>query len=111
MEPVYARVDGRKVFAGWVKGEVFEKEITGRSIFRNSNSWGTEKDVVEELSRRGVERIRLVRKDTGEVLEIPLEKFLERAFVLELPGKPPQLLCQLKHFAVVRGSCVHHPAL
>lgn len=103
MEPVYTKIEGRKIFAGWVKGKVFEKEITERSIFRNSHSWGTEKDVVEELARRGVEKIRLVRKDTGEVLEIPLERFLERAFTLKLPGKPPQLLCQLKHFTVVRG--------
>jgi hypothetical protein len=32
-EPVYARVDGWKIFAGWVDGKVFEKVITERSIF------------------------------------------------------------------------------
>jgi hypothetical protein len=30
---VYARVDGRKIFAGWIEGKVFEKVITERSIF------------------------------------------------------------------------------
>lgn len=104
MEPLCTKVNGRKIVAGWVKGKVFKKVVTERSIFRNSCSWGTEKEVVEELVRRGVETIRLVRKDTGETLEIPLSEFLEHAFLLELPGKPPQLLCQLKHFVVVRGS-------
>lgn len=94
---------------GKIKGEVYEKHITERSIFRNSHSWGTEQDLVEELARRGVEVIRLVRKDTGEVLEIPLQKFLEHAFTLRLPGKPPQLLCQLRHFRVVsRAQVVAH---
>lgn len=88
---------------GKIKGEVYEKHITERSIFRNSHSWGTEKDLVEELVRQGVETIRLVKRDTGEVFEIPLAKFLEHAFILRLPGKPPQLLCQLRHFRVV--SC------
>lgn len=101
MEPVYANIDGRKVFVGWVKGRVFEKEITERSIFRNSRSWGTEEAVIAALVQRGVETIRLIRKETREVLEIPLAEFLERAFCLELPGKPPQLLVQLKHFRVV----------
>ena len=85
---------------GRIRGKTYERTITERSIFRNSHSWGTEKEVIEELVRRGVERIRLIRKDTGEILEIPLEKFLKRAFTLKLPGKPPQLLCQLKHFTV-----------
>ena len=97
-EPLYTKVDGRKIFAGWVDGKVFEKEITERSIFRNSLSWGTEKEVIEELERRGVEMIRLLHKDTGEVLEISLAEFLAHAFLLALPGKPPQLLAQLKHF-------------
>ena len=110
-EPVYARVDGRKIFAGWVDGRIFEKEITERSIFRNSHSWGTEKEVIEELLRRGVETIRLVRKDTGEVYEIPLSKFLARAFTLNLSGSE-QLLCQLKHFEKVPGAvCVRDPHL
>ncbi|MBC7218223.1 MAG: hypothetical protein H5U36_08845 [Candidatus Caldatribacterium sp.] len=99
-EPVFTEVEGRKIFAGWIDGEVFEKEITKRSIFRNSKAWGTEKEVIEKLKSRGVRVIRLIRKDTGEVLEIPLFKFLERAFPLRLPGKPEQLLVQLKHFAV-----------
>lgn len=85
---------------GKVRGEVYEKTITERSIFRNSHSWGTEREVIEELQRLGVKTIRLVRKDTGEILEIPLSTFLKHAFTLRLPGKPPQLLCQLKHFAV-----------
>lgn len=89
---------------GKIKGEVYERHITERSIFRNSQSWGTEKEVFEELLRRGVKRIRLLRRDTREVLEIPLEKFLEHAFTLHLPGKPPQLLCQLKHFIAQGGS-------
>jgi hypothetical protein len=96
-EPVYARVDGWKIFAGWVDGKVFEKVITERSIFRNSHSWGTEKEVVAELLRRGVETIRLLRKDTGEVLEISLQKFLAHAFSINLTGSE-QLLVQLKHF-------------
>ena len=96
-EPVYARVDGRKIFAGWIEGKVFEKVITERSIFRNSHSWGTEKEVVAELLRRGVETIRLLHKDTGEVYEIPLQRFLACAFTLNLSGSE-QLLAQLKHF-------------
>lgn len=100
-EPIFTVVDGRKIFAGWVDGKVFEKEITERSIFRNSKAWGTEREVIEELGHRGVRVIRLIRKDTGEVLEIPLSKFLKRAFSLRLPGKPEQLLVQLKHFAIV----------
>ncbi|MGB9553542.1 MAG: hypothetical protein ACP5Q4_09895 [Candidatus Caldatribacteriaceae bacterium] len=83
---------------GKIKDDVYEKAITERSIFRNSNSWGTEKEVLEELRRRGVKVIRLLRRDTREVLEIPLGEFLEHAFTLHLPGKPPQLLCQLRHF-------------
>jgi hypothetical protein len=97
-EKVYLWVSGRKILVGWMKGKVFEKEITERSIFRNSLSWGTEKEVIEELERRGVEMIRLLHKDTGEVLEISLAEFLAHAFLLALPGKPPQLLAQLKHF-------------
>ena len=96
-EPVYTKVDGRKIFAGWVKGKVFEKEITERSIFRNSLSWGTEKEVIEDLERQGIETIRLLCKDTGEVLEISLQKFLAHAFSINLTGSE-QLLVQLKHF-------------
>ena len=97
-EKVYLWVSGRKILVGWMKGKVFEKEITERSIFRNSLSWGTEKEVIEELERRGVETIRLVRRDSGEILEIPLAGFLEHAFLLKLPGKSEQMLVQLKHF-------------
>jgi hypothetical protein len=42
--------------------------------------------------------IRLVRRDSGEILEIPLAGFLEHAFLLKLPGKSEQMLTQLKHF-------------
>ncbi|MGQ9623529.1 MAG: hypothetical protein ACUVTO_08905 [Candidatus Caldatribacteriaceae bacterium] len=100
-EAVFTDIDGRKTSTGWVDGKVFEKEITERSIFRNSHAWGTEKEVIEKLKQRGVKVIRLIRKDTGEVLEISMEKFLKRAFSLRLPGKPEQLLVQLKHFEVI----------
>ena len=97
-EKVYGWVSGRKILVGEVDGRVFEKEITAKSIFRNSQSWGTEKEVIEELKRRGVEVIRLKRRDTGEILEIRFSVFLEHAFSLKLPGKREQMLTQLKHF-------------
>jgi len=103
---VYGWVSGRKVLVGGVEGRVFEKEMTAKSVFRSSQAWGRERKVIEELKRRGVEGIRLKRRDSGEILEIPLAGFLEHAFSLKLPGKREQMLTQLQHFkkAVIRWS-------
>ena len=101
-ETVFANIEGRKIFAGFIRNEVFEKEITERSIFRNSRSWGTEKEVIDKLKKRGVKKIRLLKKDSSEVYEISLDDFINHAFILDFPGKPEQLLVQLKHFDVVK---------
>jgi len=102
-ETVFANIEGRKIFAGFItEGRVFEKEITERSIFRNSRSWGTEKEVIDKLKKRGVKKIRLLKKDSSEVYEISLDDFINHAFILDFPGKPEQLLVQLKHFDVVK---------
>ena len=87
MERVYTEVEGRKVFLGFVEDGVFRKDVTQRSIFRNSTAWGTEKSVIEKLKEKGVKIIRLSFLDTGEVLKIPLERFQKCAFSLRLPGK------------------------
>jgi len=112
-ELVFSNVEGRKIFVGWIDGEVFEKEITERSIFKNSRSWGTEKEVINRLKNREIKKIRLYKKDSNEIFEISLSKFLDRAFLLDFPGKPEQLLCQLKHFDLVeeRSDAVYSTAL
>ena len=112
-ETVFANMEGRKIFVGWIEGEVFEKEITERSLFRNSRSWGTEKEVIDKLKKRGVKKIRLLKKDSNEVYEISLADFINHAFILDFPGKPEQLLCQLKHFdsAKERNDALYPTAL
>ncbi len=112
-ETVFANIEGRKIFVGWIEEKVFEKEITERSIFRNSRSWGTEKEVIDKLKKRGIKKIRLYKKDSNEIFEIPFSKFLDRAFILDFPGKSEQLLCQLKHFDLVeeRSDAVYSTSL
>ena len=81
-----------------VRGEwSFYREVTTRMMFRQFDAWSIQETLIPVLRDDGVAYIYQFVKDTGEMLRISLEDFLEKSVERDF-GEGKQLYVSDKYF-------------
>jgi len=70
---------------GTLENNVFTKKVRrSRHFLRVLQAWGTDKTTLLDLKRQGCKTVRLIEKETAQVLEAPLERILSEGIERDL---------------------------
>jgi len=92
MDSVVVLRDGRRIPRGKIVEDadgalIWETRVReSRHLFRRLDAWTLSETVLNQLIARGVERIRLRVKETGEIYEVDLLRFATEAEELDQSG-------------------------
>lgn len=105
--------DGREIPRGKLLVEdgvrIWETKVReSRHLFRALDAWTVSGTILRQLQDLSVDRIRFVAVDTGEIYEVGLSEFIQRAEPLDQSGwstrTETQYALTRKHWELKQGS-------
>lgn len=85
-----------KVLCGTITDDSFHRDVTYKHLMRINNSYAIQEDAFQELISKGVKKIFMKVKETGDIWESPIDSWLNIATVADY-GHGKQRFLSLKH--------------
>ena len=60
----------KHILAGYIEGNVFIKQVSGRHFFRKFQAYGIQEDVIQKLIERNVKKLQALHTCYGRAYEI-----------------------------------------
>jgi hypothetical protein len=89
---------------GTFDGTVFTKKVSrSKHLFRNLDAWGNDEGILLDLLTHGCQSVRLVVRETGQILEASLQTIFSRGVKKDL-GWGPQLFLPEKFWSITDAA-------
>jgi hypothetical protein len=63
-----------------------KKVVREKHLMRMFNGYGIDRDIIIDLKRQGCDNIRIMEIDTGQIYEVPFEKFIKNGIEKDFEG-------------------------